>query len=213
MADDMDTKIKTYIFLDLETTGLPPLESKITEISFIAIHRDNLEIGEHMDEPRIIDKLSACLDPKKHISPEASEITGEHISTYLHRNIHTSDTPTHAHISYTPTDTDTSDTPTDIYTSYTPTDTYTSYTPTHTHILYTDTYTHIWYTDTYTHILYTDGYIYILYTDGSIYILYTDTYTHILYTDTYTYILYTDGYTEKYRGPGRGRPARPGPRP
>ncbi|KAB0796836.1 hypothetical protein PPYR_10897 [Photinus pyralis] len=68
--------IKTFIFLDCETTGLPFQESnktRITELCFVAVQSDHISLGVF---PRIQNKLNFCFNPRKFISTEASRITG-----------------------------------------------------------------------------------------------------------------------------------------
>ncbi|KAK5642391.1 hypothetical protein RI129_008558 [Pyrocoelia pectoralis] len=68
--------IKTFIFLDSETTGLPFRESnktRITELCFIAVQSDHISVGVF---PRIQNKLHFCFNPRKFIDPEASQVTG-----------------------------------------------------------------------------------------------------------------------------------------
>lgn len=76
--------MQTLIFLDLEATGLPYSQPKVTELCLLAVHRYALE-NSSMPEgqpppvpkpPRVVDKLSLCIDPGKACSPGASEITG-----------------------------------------------------------------------------------------------------------------------------------------
>lgn len=76
--------IQTLIFLDLEATGLPFSQPKITELCLLAIHRCALESGHSPQgpsptvppPPRVVDKLSLCVAPGKACNPAASEITG-----------------------------------------------------------------------------------------------------------------------------------------
>ena len=76
--------VQTLIFLDLEATGLPFSQPKITELCLLAVHRYALE-GLSAPQgpsptapvpPRVLDKLSLCVAPGKVCSPAASEITG-----------------------------------------------------------------------------------------------------------------------------------------
>ncbi|XP_070552829.1 uncharacterized protein [Ptychodera flava] len=68
--------IKTFVFLDLETTDLisyyRPMP-RITEIAMLAVHREGLA---STNETRIIDKLVMCIDPVDDIHTRAAEITG-----------------------------------------------------------------------------------------------------------------------------------------
>lgn len=69
-------QIKSFIFLDLETTGLPHLENnrtKITELCMIGIQTDHLRLGV---VPRVQQKLTLCFNPWKRISDKSEEITG-----------------------------------------------------------------------------------------------------------------------------------------
>jgi three prime repair exonuclease-1 len=69
--------IKTFVFLDLETTGLPHLEhnlTKITELCAVSVQADHIELGVF---PRVHNKLNLCFNPHKMISPDSTEITGE----------------------------------------------------------------------------------------------------------------------------------------
>lgn len=76
--------MQTLIFLDLEATGLPFSQPKITELCLLAVHRCALESPPSPQgppptvppTPRVVDKLSLCVAPGKACSPAASEITG-----------------------------------------------------------------------------------------------------------------------------------------
>lgn len=76
--------MQTLIFLDLEATGLPFAQPKITELCLLAVHRCALESPPSPQgppptvppTPRVVDKLSLCVAPGKACSPAASEITG-----------------------------------------------------------------------------------------------------------------------------------------
>lgn len=68
--------IKTFVFLDCETTGLPAYEynkTKITELCLISCQADNIRLGVI---PRVKNKLNLCFNPMKRVSPAAEEITG-----------------------------------------------------------------------------------------------------------------------------------------
>lgn len=77
---DMNRKcIGSYAFLDLETTGLPDLEfnkTKITEICIVAASKNSILNTERNDLPRVLNKLSICVNPAKQISFESTRITG-----------------------------------------------------------------------------------------------------------------------------------------
>ncbi|XP_037706180.1 three-prime repair exonuclease 1 [Choloepus didactylus] len=76
--------MQTLIFLDLEATGLPFSQPKVTELCLLAIHRCTLESPPSPQgppptvppPPRVVDKLSLCVAPGKACSPAASDITG-----------------------------------------------------------------------------------------------------------------------------------------
>ncbi|KAM4664406.1 three prime repair exonuclease 2 [Discoglossus pictus] len=77
----MATLPKTFVFLDLEATGLNRDLPKITELCLIAVHRSSLESPVYNDSgdlqpPRILDKLCLCVDPLKPLTETASRITG-----------------------------------------------------------------------------------------------------------------------------------------
>lgn len=68
--------IRTFIFLDCETTGLPSFEcgkTRITELCMIAVESNHLKLGVF---PRVQNKISFCFNPKRLINPEVSNMTG-----------------------------------------------------------------------------------------------------------------------------------------
>lgn len=80
-------EIQSYVFLDLETTGLPHLEHKrtrITEIALVSAQRaDILEQSKLTNRcsvtdllPRVVNKMNICVYPQKMILPRTTEITG-----------------------------------------------------------------------------------------------------------------------------------------
>lgn len=71
--------IQTYVFLDLETTGLPREENnrtKIAELSMIAVKREHLLDTAKGKSPRVQNKLTLCFNPCKLMQEEGSKITG-----------------------------------------------------------------------------------------------------------------------------------------
>ena len=70
-----DPQFSTFIFLDLETTGLrKPVE--ITELSMIAVERTHLiNSSKTKSIPRLLDKFTTCVRPKKEIESYASMVT------------------------------------------------------------------------------------------------------------------------------------------
>uniref|UniRef100_A0A182RJN9 Exonuclease domain-containing protein n=1 Tax=Anopheles funestus TaxID=62324 RepID=A0A182RJN9_ANOFN len=71
-------EIKSFVFFDLETTGLPHLEhfrTKITELSMVACARGHL-LESSTDLPRVTHKLSLCFNPSRMITLASSLSTG-----------------------------------------------------------------------------------------------------------------------------------------
>ncbi|KOB65683.1 Three prime repair exonuclease 1, partial [Operophtera brumata] len=72
-------RVATYVFLDLETSGLPSEEfnkTKITELSMVAVKRLHLLDTRPGSVPRVQHKLTLCFNPRRQISDEGSKITG-----------------------------------------------------------------------------------------------------------------------------------------
>lgn len=67
-------KITTFVFMDFETTGLLNRACRITEMCFLAVNR--VDMIEDCVFPRVINKLTLCVDPKKTVSLPSSNITG-----------------------------------------------------------------------------------------------------------------------------------------
>ncbi|XP_071511231.1 uncharacterized protein [Diadema antillarum] len=93
-AADSGCRVKSFVFLDLETSHLHSSDQPtIMEISLIAVHRlalvhpDVLTSVQHawkddgtldiskIRMPRVADKLTLCLDPRKHTSPMSFALT------------------------------------------------------------------------------------------------------------------------------------------
>ncbi|XP_077990823.1 LOW QUALITY PROTEIN: three-prime repair exonuclease 1-like [Glandiceps talaboti] len=71
---------QTFVFIDLEATGLPGLDGSlpdITELCMVAISRSSIS-GNTVRGilPRVRDKLSLCLTPDKELSEHAERMTG-----------------------------------------------------------------------------------------------------------------------------------------
>jgi three prime repair exonuclease-2 len=73
--------IKSFIILDLETTGLPHDKPvRITEIAMVAALREHI-LGYRTDVPcevvlpRVLSKLTVCVHPERGVSKRAAEIT------------------------------------------------------------------------------------------------------------------------------------------
>ncbi|KAI5645455.1 hypothetical protein NE865_02542 [Phthorimaea operculella] len=71
--------IATYVFLDLETTGLPKEENnrtKITEMSLVAVKRDQVLDTRPGAVPRVLHKLTLCFNPGRPIPVSVTNVTG-----------------------------------------------------------------------------------------------------------------------------------------
>uniref|UniRef100_A0A182Y2E6 Exonuclease domain-containing protein n=1 Tax=Anopheles stephensi TaxID=30069 RepID=A0A182Y2E6_ANOST len=71
-------EIKSFVFFDLETTGIPQYEhfrTKITELSMVACAREHL-VESSTDLPRVTHKLSLCFNPLRMITLGSSQATG-----------------------------------------------------------------------------------------------------------------------------------------
>ncbi|XP_043833144.1 three-prime repair exonuclease 1 [Dromiciops gliroides] len=78
--------METLVFMDLEATGLPFSQPKVTELCLVAIHRHALEGPQPAPPtggssqvplpPRVVDKLCVCVAPGKACSSAASNLTG-----------------------------------------------------------------------------------------------------------------------------------------
>ncbi|KAK7505095.1 hypothetical protein BaRGS_00003665 [Batillaria attramentaria] len=66
-------KIASLVVFDTETTGLPGPGTKITELCFLSVQRDEV-ISKNF--PRVINKLQLCLSPERALPPPISTITG-----------------------------------------------------------------------------------------------------------------------------------------
>lgn len=90
MDDVALENILSYVFLDLETTGLPHLEhnrTRITEIALVSAQRTEiLDKSKAINRrqihltyllPRVVNKINICVYPQKMILPRTTEITGK----------------------------------------------------------------------------------------------------------------------------------------
>ncbi|XP_030048270.1 three prime repair exonuclease 2 [Microcaecilia unicolor] len=80
-AIKMAQAFQTYVFLDLEATGLRYDRPRIAEICLIAVNLHSLENPERDEAgdllpPRILDKICLCVDPLIPLTPKATQITG-----------------------------------------------------------------------------------------------------------------------------------------
>lgn len=71
---EVQVQISTFVFLDFEATGLNNGKTKITELALLSVQRE--ELMTPYGTPRVVNKLTLCVNPMKPISPRASEITG-----------------------------------------------------------------------------------------------------------------------------------------
>ncbi|BET00477.1 three prime repair exonuclease [Nesidiocoris tenuis] len=72
-------EIRSYIILDLETTGLPSThygETKITELSLLAVMKSHFSDTDPFKIPRVQNKLTVCFHPRRHIDTGAERVTG-----------------------------------------------------------------------------------------------------------------------------------------
>lgn len=74
-------EFQTFVFLDIETTGLPRDQPCMAELCLFAVNRHSLQCpvldrSQPPEPPRILDKLTLCIDPQKPFTPKAEEITG-----------------------------------------------------------------------------------------------------------------------------------------
>lgn len=79
-------EIKTFVFFDTETTGLPRLEqtpTKLTELAFVACSREHLLTVKKNEIPRVLHKLVLQVHPMKLILPGTTDITGIFFSFFL----------------------------------------------------------------------------------------------------------------------------------
>ncbi|XP_068624889.1 three prime repair exonuclease 2-like [Battus philenor] len=71
--------VATYVFVDLETTGLPSEEinrTKITELSMVAVKREHLLDTKAGATPRVQNKLTLCFNPCRLVQPGSTQTTG-----------------------------------------------------------------------------------------------------------------------------------------
>jgi len=70
-------KIQTFIFLDLETTGLIGDNPKITEIALIAVKRESIYNCGKNFPPRVLHKLVLPINPQKITLPHIENMTSK----------------------------------------------------------------------------------------------------------------------------------------
>lgn len=82
----MGTNIQTFVFFDLETTGIfeGTVVPKITEIALVAVARESICNITQDSLPRILHKLVLPVNPKKIIPPRVEYITSEFSHIYIY---------------------------------------------------------------------------------------------------------------------------------
>ncbi|PSN44945.1 hypothetical protein C0J52_16471 [Blattella germanica] len=75
-----NTPIRTFIVMDLESTGLYNKPIRITELAMVAVMREHIQgygsdISQH-SLPRVLTKLNVCVYPRKVISQGATDVSG-----------------------------------------------------------------------------------------------------------------------------------------
>jgi DNA polymerase III epsilon subunit-like protein len=75
-ADASLVCIKSLVFFDLETTGLPSDHAaRITELNFCGVDRSQFIECKTKKIPRVTNRLNLCIDPSRPIDPVATTIT------------------------------------------------------------------------------------------------------------------------------------------
>lgn len=67
--------IKTFAFIDLETTGLPIQESNLTRITELCIVACSADTLKSQTLPRVLHKLTLCFNPQRDITKFSMEMT------------------------------------------------------------------------------------------------------------------------------------------
>lgn len=78
-------KINTFVFFDIETTGLPEFEpspTKITELALIACSREHLLETKTNEIPRVLHKLLLPIQPMKCILPDTTIMTSKTVNSW-----------------------------------------------------------------------------------------------------------------------------------
>ena len=76
--------VNSYVFVDLETTGLPQFDlnkTRITELSMVVVRRRHILDTRAGAAPRVQEKLTLCFNPGKLIHPESTAVSG--LDNYL----------------------------------------------------------------------------------------------------------------------------------
>lgn len=76
-------EVKSLVFFDIEATGLS--KSRITELCLLSVQRDDLLTT--VGTPRVVNKVTLCVNPQKCMEPEACKLTGMfHIKLQFNSN-------------------------------------------------------------------------------------------------------------------------------
>jgi DNA polymerase III epsilon subunit-like protein len=71
-----DVCIKSLVFFDLETTGLPTDHpARITELNFCGVDRSQFIGCMAKKMPRVTNRLNLCIDPSRPIDPVATDMS------------------------------------------------------------------------------------------------------------------------------------------
>lgn len=72
-------KIQTFVFFDLETTGLiqGKVMPRVTEIALVAVSKESICNSNKNSLPRILHKLVLPVNPQKIIPPKVQHMTSE----------------------------------------------------------------------------------------------------------------------------------------
>lgn len=79
MATSSTAEIQTFLFFDLETTGLDKKKDRITEIAMIAVDRDDLlsSVRNNCAIPRVLQKLCMIVNPTIKLNGKAAEVSSK----------------------------------------------------------------------------------------------------------------------------------------
>lgn len=73
------SEIKTFVFFDIETTGIPGLEigrTKIIELALVACSKNHILEAKKGDIPRVLSKITQCVNPRKIIQHQSTQLNG-----------------------------------------------------------------------------------------------------------------------------------------
>ena len=67
-------EVRTLVLFDTETTSLN--KPRITELCLMSVQREDLLTT--VGTPRVVNKLTLCVNPQRCMDPEACKITGKY---------------------------------------------------------------------------------------------------------------------------------------